>query len=485
MNRILQTVSSVFTKQSISDSESEDVHSESTQEDMRLSARKDKSKHPSVTPLCTTTTVVCVHILSNDMKKCWCYSQSSDGPFVIHSTKANCVTTDEYFATTCFIAFVRGKICKLYSLDGRLVYLKRGEKYLFIASKEEVETEENQSELMIEEQRTGLFTFAVEGDTICKEKSNDISSIETSASTSEMKHLRYVSLEPKGNIVVDRRYLTIGDHGRPCFHNGPFAVVRDAISFEYSKSNATCRLKSTWNGRYLRYEKTSSDKSGLVADCESAAAAVFQVHWHDKAFFALSLPSGFLSSRPNGSISCTSAQDKAWEHFHLSPILTCVPKETKISVEIERLAGSRRKVYSSVVIPCDCRTAFSVISDYDHLKCFCRQVIHSENLKQLSSNEYEIHTTEQHNFLCFSKKSEQVLKVKEFFPTRLILLVFLPSNCYLEAQVYCILSLQVWSRLKSSVPGFLLDAVCRVSCQSTMEDIRVECIRRMKCYHDD
>lgn len=427
MNRIYEAVSSLFQNHT----DDSQLTSDTSQVSMELSPQKP------VVPnnYSDTTQVICVHIFSSDFKRAWLYSQDDQEGSHIGSISAELVTDDTHFAKTCFIAFIRGKRCKLYSLDGRLVYTKVEEPHPFVASKEQVETENTQSEFWIEERRTGIVTFGT-----CREDNQ----------------LRYVCLKPNGTIVVDRkvakswehfclipvplsysksprtnitvrildhrgRFLTIGDNGKVCFHNGPFAAVRDSISFEYSKQECSCRLKSTWNGHYLRLDDSSDPKRPcLVADGENeTVAAVFQVYWHRKAYFSLKLSTGFVSSRPNGSIRCTSLQDSAWERFHLSSIISCVPKDAQISIRLDRQARSKRIVYSSVVIPCDCRTAFSVISDYDHLKCFCRHVMESCVKKQISQDEYEIQTTEQHSFLFFSKKSQQWLRVKESFPHRL------------------------------------------------------------------
>ncbi|EME27426.1 hypothetical protein Gasu2_35230 [Galdieria sulphuraria] len=511
MNRIYQAVSSLFQNHKEEDDESD--HDSAT----RISELS--AQHPSSVVACTnssdSTQVICIHIFSSDLKKAWFYSQDIQEGSKIGSVSSDLVTDDAFFPKTCFIAFIQGKSCKLYSLDGRLVYIQKQQRHLFVASKEQVETENTQSEFWIEERRTGIISLG-----ICSGQSGDFSD----------KRLRYVCLERNGAIVADRkvaksweqfclipvplsyansprtnitvrildhrgRFLTIGDHGKVCFHSGPFAAIRDSISFEYSKDQSICRLRSTWNGHYLRLDWSDSKRPFLVADGENeSCAAVFQVHWHNKAFFSLKLSTGFVSCKPNGSLSCTSLQDSTWERLHLSSIISCVPKDAQIAVRLERKAHSRRVIYSSVVIPCDCRTAFSVISDYDHLKCFCRHVMESCVKRQIAEDEYEIQTIEQHGFLFFSKKSQQLLRVKEFYPHNLRI-ELIESNMLKEyqamwtveplqeAELCCFLSLHVSSKPKSSIPGFLLDSVCKGSCLATMEDIQKECIRRMKCYH--
>ncbi|GJQ13307.1 hypothetical protein GpartN1_g5098.t1 [Galdieria partita] len=517
MNRIYQAVSSLFHTEE--DEESEDNKTTRTRIS-ELSPKRSSSTSSMVARhhnSSDSTQVICIHIFSSDLKKAWCYSLDNQEGSKIGSVSSDWVTDDAYFPKTCFIAFIRGKSCKLYSLDGRLVYVKRQECHVFVASKEQIETESTQSEFWIEERRTGIISLGT-----CSKERKDNSD----------KPLRYVCLERNGTIVADRkvaksweqfclipvplsyvksprtnitvrildhrgRFLTIGDHGKVYFHHGPFAALRDSISFEYSKEQSICRLKSTWNGHYVRLDSSiSTTKPFLVADSENeSSAAVFQVHWHSKAFFSLKLPTGFVSCRPNGSISCTSMQDRTWERLHLSSIISCVPKEdAQVSVRLERHSHSRRVLYSSVVIPCDCRTAFSVISDYDHLKCFCRHVIESCVKRQVAEDEYEIQTIEQHGFLFFSKKSQQLLRVKESYPHSLVI-ELIESNMLKEyhaiwiveplqeAELCCFLSLHVSSKPKSSIPGFLLDSVCKGSCLATMEDIQKECIRRMKCYH--
>jgi len=511
MNRIYQAVSSLF----------------QNEQDNNNNSIPELSGPPSTVATSSSsfdaTQVVCVHIFTGDMKKTWFYSQETPESCKISSISSDVVTDDTYFPKTCFIAFIRGgKRCKLYSLDGRLVYVTTNERYLFVASKEQVEPENTQSEFWIEEEgRTGMVSFGIyrggrggqqmmasEKDFryVCLERNGSVVADRKAAKSWEHFCLIPVPLSymksPEANItvrIVDHRgrFLTVGDRGKVYFHHGPCAAIRDSISLEYSKQSSTCRLRSTWNGHYIRLETSDPKRPFLVADGEdSSVAAVFHVHWHKRAFFSLELlSSGFLSSRPNGTISCSSMQDSTWERFHLSCILSCVPRDAPISISLEKQAHSRRVLRSSVVVPCDGRTAYSVISDYDHLHCFCRHVLESSVKKQLSEDEYEIQTVEQHGFLFFSKKSQQLLRVKESYPHSLVIdlissnvlkeyrAVWTIEPLQEEEELCCSLSLHVHSKPKSSIPSFVLDSVCKSSCIATMEDIQKECIRRMKCNH--
>lgn len=274
----------------------------------------------------------------------------------------------------------------------------------------------------------------------------------------------------------------------------------DSFTLDYDSATRSARIRDS-RGLYLGF---SSDLTELVAATDTLAEESgdegpsqraphperFMVYptGHDDTVVFRSRK-GYLSARRGGRIVLNKdTLPRTGEEFYLRVALPSMMDHSTPRLRLRVLEGGARQVEASILVPARAAVAYEVLCDYDGFHEFIKDASESKILDKKSDTELTVLMVQCHTFLVLTIPMTMVLDVKETPETRSVKMNLKRGLGVKEyrgiwqaverADGRCLIRCSLVATTSVPAPGCLMDGLMSHATHATMEQLRVECIRR-------
>ncbi|PXF48610.1 hypothetical protein BWQ96_01462 [Gracilariopsis chorda] len=287
----------------------------------------------------------------------------------------------------------------------------------------------------------------------------------------------------------------------------PLAIARgndsgwDRFILEYDSPTRSARIRDS-RGLYLGFtdqldhiiaapdpssEHTDEYDLGLTT-AHRAERFDVQCIPHDDVV-TISSRKGYLSATRDGRIVlCHNTVPGKRQHFYLRIALPSMMDLSTPRLRVRACAGGARQVDASILIPASAQIAFDVLRDYDGFHEFIHDASESGVLERRSPTELTVRMVQCHTFLVLTIPMTLVLDVVENLERRTVSMDLKHGLGIKEykgvwqaverSDGRCLLRCTLQAAIAVPAPAFLLDGLMSHAMYSTMEQLRVESIRR-------
>lgn len=262
----------------------------------------------------------------------------------------------------------------------------------------------------------------------------------------------------------------------------------DAFTLEYDSTTRTAKIRDA-RGMHLAFspalDEVVARPDGEVPRPENFA--VLTEDAGDRVMFRSR--KGYLSARRGGRVVLSKdTVPGRREQFHLRLALPSMMDQSKPRLRLRTMPGGARQTEASVLVPAPARIAYEVLCDYDGFCNFIRDASESRVLERRSATELSVLMVQCHSFLMLTIPMTMALRVKEDPEARVVRmdlergLGVKQYNGVWSAEERpdgrCLIRCTLLALSAVPAPGFLVDGLMSHATMSTMEQLRVECIRR-------
>lgn len=271
----------------------------------------------------------------------------------------------------------------------------------------------------------------------------------------------------------------------------------DGFTLEYDSPTRSVRIRDS-RGLYLTF---TPDLNQLIAKPHHLSNSAF----HNERFrielqpkhdlVAISTRKGYLSATRNGRLVLSqNTLPNERECFYLRIALPSMMDQRTPRLRLRVREGGARHIDASIIVPTTAEIGYQVISDYEGFQNFINDASHSSILERSSPTELVVRMVQTHTFLMLTIPMSMTLNVVEN-PERNTIVMDLKSG--LGVKEYkgrwqaierpdgrCLLRCALVATSSVPAPGFLMDGLMTHAMYSTMEQLRVECIRRSALHEE-
>lgn len=264
----------------------------------------------------------------------------------------------------------------------------------------------------------------------------------------------------------------------------------DGFVIEYDSATRSARLRDS-RGFYLVF---APDMNALVAAAEEDAPVVrgerfvLQILEGDDRV-VLKSRKGYLSARRGGKIVLSKdTLPGNREQFYLRQALPSMMDESQPRLRLRVFAEGARQIEASVMVPANASVAYEVLCDYDGFSEFIDDASESRVIERRSETELNVMMVQCHSFLMLTIPMSMELSVLEKPEDRIVTMDLIKGmgvkqykgvwQVVERSDGRCQIRCTLLAATSMPAPGFLVDGLMTHAMRSTMEQLRVECIRR-------
>lgn len=276
----------------------------------------------------------------------------------------------------------------------------------------------------------------------------------------------------------------------------------DGFLLEYDSLTQTTRIRDS-RGLYISFtpckqhlvaaatESTADGTmtEGEVVESESRMEIFYLEFDGNDGRIAIRSRKGYISAARGGHLGVN--QDTVpgkREHFYLRIALPSMMDQSSPRLRVRSCAGGARQVEASVVVPASANISYQVLCDYDGLSSFLEDASESRVLERKSATELIVRMVQCHSFLILTLPMTLILSVVEN-PSRRIVTMNLKSGLGIkeykgvwqaveQPDGRCLIRCTLVAAIAVPAPGFLMDGIMTHATRRTMEQLRIECIKR-------
>lgn len=260
----------------------------------------------------------------------------------------------------------------------------------------------------------------------------------------------------------------------------------DGFTLEYDCATKSARVRDS-RGSYIGFNR---DMNGLMADTGSGTGELFGVEIvgpDDRV--QLRSRKGYVSVKRGGRVVLSqSTLPGKREQFYLRLALPSMMDESRPRLRMRTCDGGARQVEASVTVPAQADVAYQVLCDYEGFCNFVRDASESRILERTGERTLKVLMVQCHSFLMLTIPMRMELDVVEYPEDKKVSMNLLKGfGVKLYRGVWqavetpdgrCQMKCSLTASTSVPAPGFLLDGLISHATKSTMEQLRVECIRR-------
>lgn len=287
----------------------------------------------------------------------------------------------------------------------------------------------------------------------------------------------------------------------------PLAMARgndagwDRFILEYDSPTRSARIKDS-RGLYLGFtdqldhivaapdptsEHSDEHDPGLTTAHRAERFDVRCTSHND--LVTISSRKGYLSATRDGRIVlCHNTVPGKREQFYLRLALPSMMDQSTPRLRVRACARGARQVDASILIPASAQIAFDVLRDYEGFHEFIHDASESGVLERRSATELTVRMVQCHTFLVLTIPMTLVLNVVENLERKTVSMDLKHGlgikeykgvwQAVEKSDGRCLLRCTLQAAISVPAPAFLLDGLMSHAMYSTMEQLRVESIRR-------